>query len=80
MAVNADATKDPSLVNTDSFGRGWLVQIECADVSPLEKLMDATTYDKKNAGPSSPAHPQRRRRPQRRSWSAASAAAIGRRA
>ncbi|MBL9120539.1 MAG: glycine cleavage system protein GcvH [Phycisphaerae bacterium] len=50
VAVNADATKDPSLVNTDSFGRGWLVQIECADVSPLEKLMDATTYDKKNAG------------------------------
>jgi glycine cleavage system H protein len=50
VEVNPDAVKDPSLVNSDSFGRGWLVKIECADLSPLEKLMDAATYDKKHAG------------------------------
>jgi glycine cleavage system H protein len=50
VEVNADAVKDPSLLNSDSFGRGWLVKIECSDASPLDKLMDAATYDKKHAG------------------------------
>jgi glycine cleavage system H protein len=50
VAVNADAVKDPSLVNSDSFGRGWLVKIECSDLSPLNALMDAKTYDAKHAG------------------------------
>ncbi|MDZ4755412.1 MAG: glycine cleavage system protein GcvH [Phycisphaerae bacterium] len=49
VAVNQDAVKDPSLVNSDSFGRGWLVKLECTDTSPLAKLMDATTYDSKHA-------------------------------
>lgn len=49
VAVNPDVVKDPSLVNNDSYGRGWLVKIECADVSPLQKLMDAATYDAKHA-------------------------------
>ncbi|MDZ4828885.1 MAG: glycine cleavage system protein GcvH [Phycisphaerae bacterium] len=47
IAVNADVVKDPSLLNSDPFGRGWLVKLECSDASPLTKLMDATTYDKK---------------------------------
>lgn len=50
VEVNADAVKDPSLVNNDSFGRGWLIKVQCSDTSPLERLMDAATYDKKNAG------------------------------
>ncbi len=49
VAVNQDAVKDPSLVNTDSFGRGWLVKIESSDLAPLQKLMDAKTYDAKHA-------------------------------
>ena len=48
-AVNQDAVKDPSLVNSDSYGRGWLVKLECSDTSPLQKLMDAATYDGKHA-------------------------------
>jgi glycine cleavage system H protein len=43
--VNADAAKDPSLVNSDPFGKGWLVKIRASDASPLAKLMDAATYD-----------------------------------
>jgi glycine cleavage system H protein len=48
-AVNQDAVKDPSLVNSDSYGRGWLVKLECSDTAPLQKLMDAATYDGKYA-------------------------------
>ena len=49
-AVNEDAVKDPSLLNSDPFGRGWLVKLKVADASPLAKLMDAATYDGKHAG------------------------------
>jgi glycine cleavage system H protein len=48
-AVNADAVKDPSLLNSDPFGKGWLVKLDCNDSAPLNKLMDAKTYDAKYA-------------------------------
>jgi glycine cleavage system H protein len=48
-AVNEDAVKDPSLLNSDPFGRGWLVKLQAADTAPLAKLMDAATYDSKHA-------------------------------
>jgi glycine cleavage system H protein len=48
-AVNDAAVKDPSLLNSDPFGKGWLVKLKVADASPLSKLMDATTYDSKHA-------------------------------
>ena len=48
-AVNDAAVKDPSLLNSDPFGKGWLVKLKVADASPLSKLMDAATYDSKHA-------------------------------
>ena len=48
-AVNEDAVKDPSLLNSDPFGRGWLVKLQSTDTAPLSKLMDAATYDSKHA-------------------------------
>jgi len=47
-AVNDAAVKDPSLLNSDPFGQGWLVKLKVSDVSPLSKLMDAATYDSKH--------------------------------
>ena len=43
------AVKDPSLLNSDPFGRGWLVKLQSTDTAPLSKLMDAATYDSKHA-------------------------------
>ena len=48
-AVNEDAVKDPSLLNSDPFGRGWLVKLQSTDTAPLAKLMDSATYDSKHA-------------------------------
>jgi len=48
-AVNDAAVKDPSLLNSDPYGKGWLVKLKVSDVSPLSKLMDAATYDSKHA-------------------------------
>lgn len=35
---------DPSLVNSDPYGDGWLVKVEISDPSELGKLMDADQY------------------------------------
>ncbi len=48
-AVNDAAAKDPSLLNSDPYGKGWLVKLQGCDVSRLAGLMDAKTYDAKNA-------------------------------
>lgn len=46
--VNAALASDPGLLNSDPFGKGWLVKIKTADSAPLGKLMDQKTYDQKN--------------------------------
>lgn len=48
VAVNQAVTKDPSLVNSDPFGLGWLVKLRVADTATLGGLMDAATYDAKH--------------------------------
>lgn len=47
IEVNADLVDHPELVNTDPYGRGWLVKIRVSDKSALDHLMDAKTYDGK---------------------------------
>ena len=44
VEVNAALGADPSLLNSDPFGQGWLVRIKVSDASPLDALMDAATY------------------------------------
>ena len=45
--VNAQAVDDPSLLNSDPQGDGWLVKVRTDDASPLERLMDSIAYDEK---------------------------------
>ena len=47
VEVNEAAARDPSLLNSDPYGKGWLVKIRTADPSPLDALMDRATYDQK---------------------------------
>jgi glycine cleavage system H protein len=47
VEVNGALASDPSLVNTDPFGKGWLVKIKVSDKKPLDALMDAKAYDAK---------------------------------
>jgi glycine cleavage system H protein len=48
IETNQKAIDDPSLLNSDPFGEGWLVKIRTDDTSPLEDLMDQPTYDEKH--------------------------------
>lgn len=46
VAVNQDAAGSPEVINSDPYGQGWLFELELADASALEGLLDATGYRK----------------------------------
>jgi len=46
-AINEKLSDNPGAINDDPFGEGWLVKVEAADVSQLEKLLDAEAYNAK---------------------------------
>ena len=48
LETNGAVVDDPSLVNSDPYGEGWLVRIKAGDVSALESLMTADAYDQMN--------------------------------
>jgi glycine cleavage system H protein len=44
VARNDELDADPSLVNSDPYGAGWLVRIRFADAGEAGGLMDAAAY------------------------------------
>ncbi len=44
VAVNDTLSGTPELLNNDPYGDGWLCEIEVADSSELEGLLDAASY------------------------------------
>ena len=44
VRVNIAVADHPSIVNSDPFGEGWLVEIEPSDPAELDKLMDSESY------------------------------------
>ena len=41
---NEALDEQPELVNTDPYGQGWMVTIECSDMSEVEAMMTAAAY------------------------------------
>lgn len=41
---NEELEDDPELVNTDPYGKGWMIKIEISDASQIDNLLDATAY------------------------------------
>ncbi|MCB0556079.1 MAG: glycine cleavage system protein GcvH [Phaeodactylibacter sp.] len=37
---------NPTLVNEDPYGKGWIIKIEMSDPAEIAKLMDAAAYKK----------------------------------
>lgn len=50
VEVNGALGDDPSLLNSDPLGKGWLVKIRPTDKGAVEKLLDAQAYGAKNPG------------------------------
>jgi glycine cleavage system H protein len=44
VARNDQLADEPELINSDPYGAGWLVQIEPADPTTVDDLLDATAY------------------------------------
>ncbi|NIO15683.1 MAG: glycine cleavage system protein GcvH [Deltaproteobacteria bacterium] len=45
MNVNERVLDDPSIINVDPYGRGWLVEIELSDEDEINSLMDEDGYE-----------------------------------
>lgn len=44
LEVNAKLADDPSLVNSDPYGAGWMIRLQVLDVGDLDRLLDAAAY------------------------------------
>lgn len=44
VEVNEGLNDDPSQVNSDPYGEGWMIRIKVSDASQLDSLMDADAY------------------------------------
>ena len=44
VEVNTRLADHPEFVNDDPFGDGWMLRVELADPSQLDRLMDAGAY------------------------------------
>ena len=45
IEVNQQVVDDPSIVNADPTGKGWLFKVKIGDRSQLDKLMDEQAYE-----------------------------------
>jgi len=43
--INVDLKDHPEVVNSDPYGKGWMVVIDLSSVSEVEKLMTAERYE-----------------------------------
>jgi glycine cleavage system H protein len=44
LEVNDLLNANPELVNTDPYGKGWMIKMSIADTQELESLLSANTY------------------------------------
>lgn len=46
LEFNTDLESTPEIINSDPYGKGWIVKIELSDVKEAEGLYDAESYKK----------------------------------
>ncbi len=49
IEANAAVQKDPSLINQDPYGKGWMIRIKVAAATPMEQLLTFEQYEKQIA-------------------------------
>ncbi len=45
VEINAALEDDPMVINRDAYGDGWMVRVECSDISELDQLLDSAGYE-----------------------------------
>jgi glycine cleavage system H protein len=46
-AINEDLADKPEMINSDPYGKAWMVKLTIRDTNELDQLMDAATYQKR---------------------------------
>lgn len=46
IEINSSINNDPSKVNKDPYGEGWIVKVEIKDASEIDELLNAEDYKK----------------------------------
>ncbi|MGQ9693395.1 MAG: glycine cleavage system protein GcvH [Thermodesulfobacteriota bacterium] len=45
ISINKDLDEEPSMINDDPYGKGWLISVELDDPAELEELLSASEYE-----------------------------------
>jgi glycine cleavage system H protein len=45
VEVNEALSGEPEAINEDPYGTGWMIKVRLSDVSEVDELMDAATYE-----------------------------------
>jgi glycine cleavage system H protein len=46
VAANGELANDPASVNSDPYGKGWMIKLRVADESELDQLLGPEEYSK----------------------------------
>jgi len=44
IEINEALEDQPEQVNEDPYGAGWMVKVQCSDISQIDSLLDAEAY------------------------------------
>ncbi len=44
LEINAELNDSPELVNSDPYGKGWMVKVSLSDLADVEDLLSADAY------------------------------------
>ena len=44
IELNEELEDAPELVNSDPYGKGWMIKVKASDLSQIEDLLDASAY------------------------------------
>ena len=45
LEVNSELASDPSVVNSDPYGKGWMIKLRVTNESELDQLLGADEYE-----------------------------------
>lgn len=45
VEINADLGNDPSIVNSDPYGKGWMIKLRLKDESELDQMLGPSEYE-----------------------------------
>ncbi len=45
IEFNTELEANPELVNSDPFGKGWMIKVKVSDSSQISELLDASAYE-----------------------------------